>query len=160
MRLKYFYILIIFYISGCNEFIDLTGKFINRLNDSHNSTFSLNVSVTNNQSKFLPNVLVSIIDDHDSLLIVSPKFTNSTSSITFSLPDEQVRDISPEAHNLIIIAEHPDIGINFYAVPISSINNDQYLVREFVIDIPQETLLRSNIEKYPFYNKTQKKFLY
>ncbi|MEO8511935.1 MAG: hypothetical protein ABI543_00115 [Ignavibacteria bacterium] len=146
-------------ISGCNEFIDLTGKFINRLNDTSNSIINLTVSVRNLQSEALPNMLVSIIDDHDSLLITSPKFTNSFSTIHFSLPDEQVRGISPEAQNLIIIAEHPDIGTYINVISASGIS-DQHFISEFIIDIPQEVLLKSVIENYPFYNKTQKKFMY
>ena len=147
-------------MSGCNEFIDLTGKFINRINETTDVNNYISISVQNLQSHFLPNIVISIIDDHDSLLIASPKFTNSNNSISFSLPDEQVREISPEAQNLIIIAEHPDIDTYFITIPITELNKDQYLVREFVIDISQEILLRSNIEKYQFYNKTQKKFLY
>lgn len=159
MKIKYFYILLVLFY-GCNEFIDITGKFINRLNNTNSPVYSLTVSILNTQSQFLPNILVSIIDDHDSLLIVSPKFTNSNGSITFSLPDEQVRDISPEAKNLIIIAEHPDIGTYFNVISISGLSNDQNLINEFIIDIPPSSILITNIEKYQFYNETRKKYLY
>lgn len=157
MKLNYFYILIFLFISGCNEFIDLTGKFINRINDTGNSNYTLSVSVHNLQNESLPNVLVYIVDDYDSLLIVSPKFTDLKSNIVFSLPDEQVRNISPEAQNLIIIAEHPDIGTYNNITPVSGLSIDHNNTSEFIFDVQPDSLIRANIEKYPLYFKIQKK---
>ncbi len=151
MKIKFLYISFIFLLSGCNEFIDLTGKFINRLNDPDNQTFTLNVSVINGNAQFLPNFLVSIIDDQDSLLLAPPKFTGTGRYLVFSFPDELVRTISPGSQNLIIVVEHPDFGVNFFPVSISCLKSQNNSIIECFYDIQVNEIERSDIDKYSFY---------
>ncbi len=157
MKLKYFYILIFIFISGCNEFIDLTGKFINRINDTQNLNTVITVSIQNNSSEQLPNILVYIIDDHDSLLITPPKYTNSKSNLTIILPDEQVKGISRDAQNLIVFAEHPDIGIYSSPLSLALLKDNPNVKSEFYIDIPAVSIDKKSILLFNLYNYLSKK---
>jgi hypothetical protein len=156
MKLKYYYILFSLFF-GCNEFIDLTGKFINRLNDTNNLNITIKISAHNLQSEKLPNILISIIDDHDSLFIMTPKFTDGIKYLTFTLPDEQIKDISPGAQNIMVIAEHPEFGSIFNVIPINEIYTNHNITREFIVDIDPSVLLKKNIQEFPFYNNTVNK---
>lgn len=157
MKTKFLYILIIFLFSGCNEFIDLTGKFINRLNDTKNLNIFIKVSVTNLQTEHLSNILISIIDDQDSVFITPSKFTNDSKYSTFTLPDEQVNIISEEAQNIIIVAEHPEFGILFNKIPLNVLYERSNITCEFMLDLNPAYIKKKNIREFPFYNNTLNK---
>lgn len=154
MKVKFFYILFVLFISGCNEFIDLTGKFINRLNDSKNLNTSIIISAYNLQTEHLPNILISIIDDQDSLFITTPKFTDENEYLTFTLPDEQIKSISAGTKNIIIVAEHPLYGIFHTSISINEIYEKNTVMREFILDLKPSDLPKKNIKEFQFYDQT------
>ena len=82
------------FFSGCNEFIDLTGKFINRLNETKNINTIIKISVKNIHKESLSNILISMIDEKDSVFLTSSKLTDNYSYVLFNLPDEQIKNIS------------------------------------------------------------------
>lgn len=155
MKLKYFYILTFLITSGCNDFIDLTGKFINRLNDSQNLNTSISITAYNLQTQQLPNILISIANDHDSVLITTPKFTTENGFITFSLPEEQINSIPEGATNIVIIAEHPLLGIMYNSIPMEEVYENTGITREFIMDIDPSELSKKNIHEFQFYNKAR-----
>lgn len=152
MKLKYFYILLIFF-SGCNEFIDLTGKFINRLNETKNINTIIKISVKNIHKESLSNILISMIDEKDSVFLTSSKLTDNYSYVLFNLPDEQIKNISLESNNIIIIAEHPALGISGITVPINNLYENTENFREFVFDVNPTTIERKNISEFNLYNQ-------
>lgn len=147
--------IIIVLFSGCNEFIDLSGKFINSLNNSNNLNLTLKVSACNFRSENLPNILISLIDDHDSVCIVTSKFTDESEYITFLLPEEQINSISPEANSLIVIAEHPDAGIYTKNISLSELASSSISICNIELNGLSENFKKRNIKEYQIYNQIQ-----
>mgnify|MGYP003544600244 FL=1 len=154
MKLIYFFFFFIFF-SGFNECIVLTGRFINRLNDPKNLNTSVKITAYNLQTQQLPNILISIANAHDSVLITTPKFTTENGFITFSLPEEQINSIPEGATNIIIIAEHPLLGIMYNSIPMEEVYENTSITREFIIDIDPSELSKKNIHEFQFYNKAR-----
>jgi len=159
-RFIMFHFMSLFIFSGCNEFIDLSGKFINSLNNSNDLDLVLKVSVCNFESENLPYILISIIDDHDSVCIVTSKFTDESEYLSFILPDEQINSISHLANSLIIIAEHPDAGIYTKTISLAELNSDSISVCNFELNGLSENFKKRNIKEYQIYNQIQKNTIF
>jgi hypothetical protein len=157
MKRKFIYTLLLLLSAGCNEFIDVSGRFLNRINDTSKINLNINISVLNDKSVNLPNILVSIVDDHDSLLIIPPRLTDNNCLLSVSLPDEQIREISPYAINLLIVAEHPELGISYKSISINELYSRNSIVCEFTFNTDLMDLSKQKIENYQFHTKTIRK---
>jgi len=108
----------------------------------------MKVTAKNPKSQLLPNILVSVIDDRDSVFVLTPKFTDAGNPVIFNFPEDQIHSISSKASNLVIIIEHPAIGYTTQLIPVSKVYSSSNLNIEFQLGLLPENLAVSNIRNY------------
>ncbi len=144
---KFIFYIILFSCTGCNELINLSGVYLNRISNSNELSGRILVSVKNSDGKVIPNIKISIIEDKDSLMITPSQFTSNTIQ-QFIFPDEQINSIRPESNNLIILAEHPYYGIFERSVRLADLWNDSLLFVEYELDNIPDTIDTAPIGLY------------
>lgn len=147
MKKAIFILLILF--CGCREIVDISGILLNRLNnDKTEAEFFIKVNNFTGDST-LPNFLVHVIRDNDSVSVVSPKMTYSNQILHITLPDEQINPLNEQTQNIIITAEHPGCGILYYPVNLTNLPKTNFI--EFYSGLPGNLAVKHSLPKYKLF---------
>lgn len=129
-------IILLIIFAGCNEIIDIGGIIINRLNNEKLDA-EIFISVKNSKEKYIPNLKISILRDNDSVAIADHRITGTENPLKITLPDEQVNPVSEKTQNIIVIAEHPLVGMFQQQIPLNTITFSKiHFVEFYAGDIP------------------------
>lgn len=148
MRYKKFLISVVLLLTfyGCDEFINITGIFTNRLISTSNVNVKVNVFLKNNYGDLIPNFRVSIINSADSSVIVTSKFTEKDFPISFDFPDEQIQPLLPD-DKILILANHPSIGTFVQELKLFTVENHMVIV-EFNVGLVSDSLSMAPLRQY------------
>lgn len=147
MKKAIFISLILF--CGCREIVDIGGIFLNRLNnDKTEAEFFIKINNISSDST-LPNFLIHIIRDDDSVSIVSPKMTTINQILHISLPDEQINPLTEQTQNIIVTAEYPGMGTLISQIALINLSKINQI--DFFTGLEVNSVPKISYRKYKFY---------
>lgn len=133
---------------SCNEFINLTGVFTNRLNITNDISSNLVVIIINEDKNIVPNIQINIIQSSDSVNIFNSKFTSRNEPLIFTFPDEQITQFDPETKKLLVIAYHPLIGSFSQEVELQKLEDNKMVRLDFNIGNVPDTMTFAPFYQY------------
>ncbi len=144
----FFLITTIYSLIGCNEIISITGLMMNRLNNQEFPDSEIKVLVRNENNKNINGFQVYIIESSDSQCIFNPQFTQNDKNVSFIFPDDQINVIKKESVDLLVIVDHPLIGVFSQSIDFKQLQSGKPVLIEFNIGAAPENLSMPDKSKY------------